>query len=78
VVAWGPAGDKSTRYRRVTGVPAGRPVTISISDDLKDEVDGQPEYGDSRSEWIQNAIEMKLEQQGDAEDRSPADPVLAD
>jgi metal-responsive CopG/Arc/MetJ family transcriptional regulator len=53
-------------------------ITISIPDDLKDEVDDQLEYGDSRSEWIEDAIEMKLEQQGDTGNRSPADPVLAD
>ena len=53
-------------------------ISISIPEDLKDEVDDQLEYGDSRSGWIQDAIEMKLEQQDDTEKRSPADPVLAD
>lgn len=53
-------------------------ITISIPDEVADEVDAQLEYGDSRSEWIQTAIEQRLEREADAENRSPAESVLAD
>lgn len=52
-------------------------ITISIPDDLKEAVEEELEYGDSRSEWIQVAIEQRLEsERGDSENRSPAEPRL--
>ena len=38
-------------------------ITISLPDDVADRVDGQLEYGDSRSGWIQQAIEERLERE---------------
>ena len=38
-------------------------ISISIPEDLKDEIDDQLEYGDSRSEWIREAIEERLERE---------------
>lgn len=54
-------------------------ITISIPDDLKDEVDEHLEYGDSRSKWIQEAIEQRLEatDDDDSGNQSPAEPRLA-
>ena len=31
-------------------------VTVSLSEDLVEEINGKLEYGDSRSEWIREAI----------------------
>lgn len=53
-------------------------ITISVPDELADEVDSRLEYGDSRSEWIETAIRERLQRESDAENRSPADPVVAD
>lgn len=36
-------------------------ITISLPDDMAEEINSQLEYGDSRSEWIRKAIEMRLE-----------------
>lgn len=52
--------------------------SVSIPDDLLDKVDDELDYGDSRSEWIQEAIREKLERDTDGEsNRGPAE-VLAD
>ena len=37
-------------------------VTISLSEDLVEEINGKLEYGDSRSEWVREAIEERLDQ----------------
>jgi metal-responsive CopG/Arc/MetJ family transcriptional regulator len=38
-------------------------VTISLSEDLVEEINGKLEYGDSRSAWIREAIEERLERE---------------
>lgn len=35
-------------------------VTIPMEKALVDEIDGELTYGDSRSEWVRNAIREKL------------------
>ena len=35
-------------------------VTVPMEQTLVDEIDGELTYGDSRSEWIRNAIREKL------------------
>lgn len=43
-------------------------VTVPMEQSLVDEIDGELTYGDSRSEWIRNAIREKLaREQADAE-----------
>ena len=36
-------------------------ITVPMPEDLRDQIDKQLEYGDSRSEWIRQAIREKLE-----------------
>ena len=36
-------------------------ITISLSEDLVEEINGKLEYGDSRSEWVREAIEERLD-----------------
>ncbi|MDQ2053203.1 ribbon-helix-helix domain-containing protein [Halobellus sp. H-GB7] len=38
-------------------------ISISLSEELVDEVDDRLEYGDSRSEWIEEAVVEKLERE---------------
>lgn len=47
-------------------------ITISVPEDVADEVDSQLEYGDSRSEWIQEAIEQRLRRENDSGKAGPA------
>jgi len=43
-------------------------VTVPMEQSLVDEIDGELTYGDSRSEWIRNAIREKLaRERADAE-----------
>ena len=43
-------------------------VTVPMEQALVDEIDGELTYGDSRSEWIRNAIREKLgREQAEAE-----------
>ena len=43
-------------------------VTVPMEQSLVDEIDGELTYGDSRSEWIRNAIREQLaREQADAE-----------
>jgi len=42
--------------------------TISMSQDLLDEINSQLEYGDNRSAWVRDAIHLKLELQGELDD----------
>ena len=43
-------------------------VTVPMEQSLVDEIDGELTYGDSRSEWIRNAIREKLaREEADAE-----------
>lgn len=37
-------------------------VTVTMPEDLVDEIEDQLDYGDSRSEWIRQAIKERLEQ----------------
>ena len=39
-------------------------VTISLSDDLDALVEEQLDYNDSKSAWVREAIEMRLEAEG--------------
>lgn len=40
-------------------------VTIPMEKALVDDIDGQLTYGDSRSEWVRNAIREKLARERD-------------
>jgi metal-responsive CopG/Arc/MetJ family transcriptional regulator len=54
-------------------------ITISIPDDLADEVDSQLSYGDSRSAWIEQAIRERLEREASgSEGKSTTTAVTAD
>jgi len=48
-------------------------ITVPMPKSLRDEIDGQLEYGDSRSEWIREAIRQRLDRSaegnGDAVDQ---------
>lgn len=39
-------------------------ISVSLPEDLLQRLNKQLEYGDSRSEWIADAIERKLEAEG--------------
>jgi hypothetical protein len=41
--------------------PVTQRITISLPDDLANEIDSRLEYGDSRSAWVRGAIQMRLE-----------------
>lgn len=36
-------------------------ITISLPDETAEEVNGRLDYGDNRSEWVREAIEMRLD-----------------
>ena len=38
-------------------------VTVSLPEDVKEEIESRLEYGDSRSEWIRDAYRRKLERE---------------
>ena len=53
--------------------------TISVPDDVADEVMAQLEWGDNRSEWVVDAIEEKLGRPADSAPASdPVDAVAAE
>ena len=35
-------------------------ITVPMPQELKDQIDDQLEYGDSRSEWIREAVRQRL------------------
>lgn len=39
-------------------------ITVPMSEDLDEAIKGQLEYGDSRAEWIREAIRQRLEREG--------------
>lgn len=38
-------------------------ITISLPEELEEEITSRLEYGDSRSEWVRKAIELRLQQE---------------
>lgn len=48
-------------------------ITVPMPKDLRDAIDSQLEYGDSRSQWIREAIVEKLER----DDESGNDSLAA-
>lgn len=36
-------------------------ISISVDEDLLDQVHDELDYGDNRSEWVEDAIRLKLE-----------------
>lgn len=42
-------------------------ITITMSEELAEEINGQLDYGDNRSEWIREAIKMRLQQEGESQ-----------
>ena len=47
-------------------------ITVPMPKELRDEIDKQLEYGDSRSEWIRQAIRQRLERVDESENESLA------
>jgi metal-responsive CopG/Arc/MetJ family transcriptional regulator len=47
-------------------------ITISIDDDLLEEINDQLEYGDSRSEWFAVAARQRLQDESDDDCFQPA------
>ena len=47
-------------------------ITVPMPKELRDEIDKQLEYGDSRSEWIREAIRQRLERVEESENESLA------
>jgi len=49
-------------------------VTVTMPEELVDEIEDQLEYGDSRSGWIREAVEERLERetQGNSNRMTPA------
>jgi len=43
-------------------------ITISIDDELLEEINDQLEYGDSRSEWFEVAACQRLQDESDDDD----------
>lgn len=39
-------------------------ITLKMSDELREAIDAQLEYGDSRSAWIRQAVIDRLDEQG--------------
>lgn len=50
-------------------------ITISIEDEVAEDLNAYLEYGDNRSKWIQQAIEQRLERERSSGKRSPAVPA---
>lgn len=38
-------------------------ITVSMPEDMVNEIDGRLEYGDSRAEWIREAVRERLDVQ---------------
>jgi len=51
-------------------------ITISLPDEMASDINSQLSYGDNRSEWVREAIEMRLAREaGTAGDGSEAEPA---
>ena len=52
-------------------------ITVPMPEALRDQIDKQLEYGDSRSEWIRQAIREKLERAdgGQGNDSAAVEPT---
>jgi metal-responsive CopG/Arc/MetJ family transcriptional regulator len=52
-------------------------ISVSVSEELVERVNDQLEYGDSRSEWVEEAIAEKLEreQHEDAQGNANSPPT---
>lgn len=48
--------------------------TVSIPEDLADQVEAELRYGDNRSKWVVDAIERKLDAEGSEPVRDEPDP----
>ena len=44
--------------------------TVPMSDDLLERIDRELQYGDSRAEWIRQAIRDRLEREGEDDNLS--------
>jgi len=53
-------------------------ITITVPEELAEEINAQLEYGDNRSEWIREAIRMRLESEATEGNRSQMMPITAD
>lgn len=53
-------------------------ITISVPEDTLERLNDRMEYGDSRSAWITEAIEEKLEREAPEEGNQKAAPMPAD
>ena len=53
-------------------------ISISLPEELIEEINDRLEYGDSRSEWIKEAIELKLESEEFEGNSTPAAMVAAE
>lgn len=42
-------------------------ITITVPEELAEEINAQLEYGDNRSEWIREAIRMRLEAESEVD-----------
>jgi len=47
------------------------PTSVRLPDELVEEIEEQLEYGDSKSEWIREAIEQRFEREDEAQDATP-------
>ena len=53
-------------------------ITVPMPKSLRDEIDAQLEYGDSRSEWIREAIREKLARSTEGNDDAVDQFITAD
>ena len=47
-------------------------ISISVDEDLLEELHDELTYGDNRSEWVEDAIRMKLEAEASEGNPKPA------
>ncbi len=53
-------------------------ISVSLPEDLVEELNDELEYGDSRSAWIADAIRMKLDAEADEGNSRTPETATAD
>jgi len=51
---------------------ARKDITVPMDEQLKNRVEAQLVYGDSRSEWIREAIRQRLDKETESGNETPA------
>lgn len=50
-------------------------ISISLPDEMVEDINEQLEYGDSRSKWVREAIELRFQQQQQEQEEGNGHPA---